>query len=88
VAVGQRELGIANALTTIPSIPTRLRWAAIQRLTAEWQPAGFVVGLSKNMDGSAHEVTHATLKFCRQLEGRFMLSVASMDETLSSREAW
>ncbi len=88
VAIGDTETGLANALTTIRSIPKQLRWQAINALIVDWKPSGIIVGLSRNMDGSDHEITRATQKFARQLEGRFVLSVTQIDETLSSREAW
>jgi putative Holliday junction resolvase len=88
VAIGDTETGIANALTTIPSIPNKTRWQAIQHLIANWQPSAIVVGISRNMDGTDHDVTRAIQKFARQLEGRFALPVSQIDETLSSREAW
>jgi putative Holliday junction resolvase len=88
VAIGDTETGLANALTTIHSIPKQLRWKTIQELIVNWEPAGIIVGISRNMDGSEHEVTRAIQKFARQLEGRFSLSVTQVDETLSSREAW
>ncbi|HFD12506.1 MAG TPA: Holliday junction resolvase RuvX [Crenotrichaceae bacterium] len=88
VATGDAETGIANALTTIVSVPKQIRWNAIEQLIIDWKPDLFVVGLSHNMDGSDHDVTRAIQKFTRQLEGRFGLPVHQVDETLSSREAW
>ncbi len=88
VAIGDTETGLANALTTIRSIPKQLRWQAINELIVNWEPSGIIVGISRNMDGSDHEITRATQKFARQVEGRFNLSVTQIDETLSSREAW
>ena len=88
VAIGDTETGLANALTTIRSIPKQLRWKTIQQLIVTWQPSGIIVGISRNMDGSDHQVTRAIQKFTRQLEGRFTLPVTQIDETLSSREAW
>lgn len=88
VAVGDSDCRIASALTRIASVPKQTRWAAIQNLITEWQPTALVVGISRNMDGSDHELTHAIRRFSRQLEGRFGLPVNLVDETLSSREAW
>ncbi len=88
VAIGHTETGIASAITTIASIPKQARWDAIQQLIDRWEPTAIVVGVSRNMDGSDHEVTRAIQKFARQLEGRFALPVSQIDEALSSREAW
>ncbi|MCH9697662.1 MAG: Holliday junction resolvase RuvX [Gammaproteobacteria bacterium] len=88
IAVGDSECRIANALTRIASVPKQTRWTAIQNLITEWQPTLLVVGISRNIDGSDHELTHAIRRFSRQLEGRFGLPVNLVDETLSSRGAW
>jgi putative Holliday junction resolvase len=88
VAVGHIETGLASGLTTIVSIPKETRWQAIQKLIVSWEPSALVVGVSRNMDGSDHDVTRAIQKFARQLEGRFALPIFQVDETLSSREAW
>ncbi|MCK5889002.1 MAG: Holliday junction resolvase RuvX, partial [Methylococcales bacterium] len=50
-------------------------------------PAGFVVGISKQADGSDNVITPRMLKFCRQLEGRYQLPVYQMDEAFSTFEA-
>ncbi len=88
VAIGHAETGFASALTTITSIPKETRWRVIQELIVSWEPSGLIVGISRNMDGSDHDITRTIQKFARQLEGRFTLPVSLVDETLSSREAW
>ncbi len=88
VAIGDSETKLASALSKIASIPKQTRWNAIEQLINKWKPQALVVGISRNMDGTDHEVTHAILKFSRQLEGRFGLPVIQVDETLSSYEAW
>lgn len=88
VAVGDSDCRIASALTRILSVPKQTRWTAIQELISEWQPTALIVGISRNMDGSDHEMTHAIQRFSRQLQGRFGLPVNLVDETLSSRQAW
>lgn len=87
VAVGQTVTGTANALETIKSINQSPDWLAISRLIKEWQPAGFVVGISRQLDGSDNLITPRMLKFCRQLEGRYNLPVYQQDETLTTFEA-
>ncbi len=88
VAIGDSETKLASAISTISAVPKQKRWDAIQALLVRWDPTAFVVGVSRNMDGSDHEVTLAIHKFSRQLEGRFGLPVHQIDETLSSCEAW
>lgn len=87
VAVGQRLIGIANPLGTVRVTQNKPDWAAIEKLVAEWRPAGLVIGVAYQSDGSENPVTQAMLRFGRQLEGRFRLPVHAMDETLSTFES-
>ncbi len=87
VAVGQTITVSASPLQTIRSINQNPDWNIIGKLIEEWRPAGLVVGISKQTDGSDNPVTPRMLKFCRQLEGRYQLPVFQQDETLSTFEA-
>ncbi|HCT98726.1 MAG TPA: Holliday junction resolvase RuvX [Methylococcaceae bacterium] len=87
VAVGQLTTATASALQTLRSPNESPNWQAIEKLVAEWQPAGFVVGISRQHDGSDNPVTPRMRKFCRQLNGRFNLPVHQQDEMLSTFEA-
>lgn len=87
VAVGQLTTKTANSLQTLRSPNQTPNWQAIEKLVNEWQPAGFVVGISRQHDGSDNLVTPRMLKFCRQLNGRFNLPVYQQDEMLSTFEA-
>jgi putative holliday junction resolvase len=87
VAVGHLETGIASPLQTLRSINQNPDWEGIGKLIKEWQPAGLIVGISKQDDGSDNLITPRMLKFCRQLDGRFHLPVFQQDETLSTFEA-
>lgn len=87
VAIGQSTTGIANPLKTLRSPNQKIDWDAIGRLIEEWRPAGLVVGLSKQADGSDNLITPRMQKFCRQLHGRFNLPVHQIDEALSTFEA-
>lgn len=86
-AVGQTVTGMASPLQTISAINQKPDWQVISQLIEEWRPAGLVVGVSKQVDGSDNPVTPRILKFCRQLEGRFRLPVYQQDEALSTFEA-
>ena len=44
-AVGETALGIAHPLTTIHAADKQRRYAAIEALVREWQPAALIVGL-------------------------------------------
>ena len=86
-AIGQTITTTASPLQTIRSINQNPNWEIITRLIQEWRPAGLVVGISKQADGSDNPITPRMLKFCRQLEGRYQLPVYQQDETLSTFEA-
>lgn len=87
VAVGQLTTATANSLQTLRSPNEVPNWQAIEGLVKEWQPVGFVVGISRQHDGTDNPVTPRMLKFCRQLNGRFNLPVHQQDEMLSTFEA-
>ena len=87
VAIGETLLGQARALVTIAAEDNATRFAAIARLIGEWQPQQLVLGLPLAEDGAGHELTARARRFAHQLEGRFRLPVALVDERYSSREA-
>ena len=82
VAVGEAELGTAHPLATI-SAPG---FDAISKLITEWRPSQLVVGLPLAANGE-HALAKRVERFARQLEGRFHLPVARVDERFSSVEA-
>jgi len=86
VAVGEAALGTAHPLPGIAASGDAL-FAAVAKLVDEWQPAQLVVGLPLAADGTAHEMTARAQRFARQLEGRYRLPVALVDERYSSIEA-
>jgi len=86
-AIGQTTTGIASPLKTIRSINQQPNWEIISQLITEWNPAGLVVGISKQADGSDNIITPKMFKFCRQLEGRYNLPVYKIDEAFSTFEA-
>jgi putative Holliday junction resolvase len=86
VAVGQTLTGTASPLATI-ECGDRPDWDAIGALIAEWRPQRLIVGLPRHLDGRDHELKPVIERFARQLEGRFGLPVALVDERLTSAEA-
>lgn len=84
VAVGYAGSGIASPLQTIRSLNQVPDWNRIGQLVAEWRPAGLVVGISRQADGSDNVVTPRMQKFCRQLQGRYNLPVHQIDEALTT----
>jgi putative Holliday junction resolvase len=87
VAVGDVRIGVAHPLETIHGESNEQKFGAIATLIKEWQPGALVVGLPLHLDGTEHEMTLRCRKFSRQLEGRFNLPVALVDERLTSEAA-
>ena len=87
VAMGNTLLRSAQPLVTIDDERTDERFAAIAALIKEWQPGTLVVGLPTYADGSEHDMTLRARRFARQLEGRFSLPVALVDERWTTQDA-
>ena len=87
VAVGEHATRIAHPLATIESEKNAERFAAIAALVDEWRPALLLVGLPTHADRAEHELTARARRFARQLEGRFGVAVALVDERYSTRAA-
>lgn len=83
VAVGNGVTRQARPLALIAD-EGEVRWRRIGELIASWQPAQLVVGVARHPDGTAHELTARCERFARQLEGRYRLPVARVDERYSS----
>jgi len=87
IAIGQEVTATANPLTTITAVKHKPDWESISKIIKEWQPDLFVVGLPVHMDGSEQPMTQAAKRFSNQLNGRYQIPVALVDERLSSNEA-
>ena len=87
VAMGNTLMRIAHPLVTIEGERNDERFEAIAALVAEWQPGMLVVGLPTHADGTEHDMTHRAQRFARQLEGRFRLPVALVDERWTTEAA-
>ena len=86
-AIGETAIGIAHPLTTIHAADKQRRYAAIEAMVREWQPALLVVGLPAHMDGTEHEMSRLARKFSGELARRFNLPVTFIDERLTSAAA-
>ncbi len=86
VALGNGITRSARGLTTVEcrSGAPHSHWDALSELIRQWQPAQLVVGVARHPDGAAHEMTARCERFARQLEGRYRLPVARVDERYSS----
>ncbi|MEJ2618722.1 MAG: Holliday junction resolvase RuvX [Candidatus Thiodiazotropha sp.] len=87
VAVGQSLTGTATPLETLTLVNQKPDWVRIEQLIKEWQPQALVVGLPLDVDDSETDATQPALRFSRQLEGRFHLTVHLADERFTSFEA-
>lgn len=84
VAIGNGFTECANALIILDGRTNAAKWSAIESLIKQWMPDVLVVGLPCHPDGTPHELSRLSLKFARQLEGRFSLPVYMVDERYSS----
>ena len=87
VAVGNTVSRTAQPLTIVGARNGVPDWSALAKLIEEWQPNRVIVGHPLNMDGSESDISRRVMKFARQIEGRYQISVTLVDERLSSREA-
>jgi len=85
--VGNTVLRVARRLTTIAAEANAARFQALAALIDEWQPELLVVGRPVHADGAPHEMTARAERFARQLEGRFGIEVARVDERYTTEEA-
>lgn len=87
VAVGDFETRLAHPLATITAVENRVRFAAIERLIAEWRPALLVIGAPSREDGAEHPVGRLARRFAQRLHGRFGIRTEVVDEHLTSHDA-
>lgn len=87
VAVGNTLTRTARPVEIIPSVTNDARWAGIERLVREWEPAFFVVGVPCHGDGTDTTISARCRRFARQLEGRYRRPAYLVDERYSSVEA-
>ncbi len=87
IAVGDFETRLAHPLTTITAADNHARFAAIERLIAEWRPVLLVVGVPSHVAGTEHPVGKLARRFAQRLQGRFGVRAELVDERLTSHEA-
>ncbi len=87
VATGEWETRTAHPLEVIDAEANEPRFTRIAALIEEWRPVELVVGLPLSMDGEEHDLTRRARRFANQLNGRFRLPVAMVDERLTSFDA-
>jgi len=87
VAVGNMLTRQARALVVVPNTNREYRFEALGKLIGEWKPDALIVGLPLHPDGTPHDMTRLAKRFGNQLNGRFNLPVAWVDERYSSVQA-
>lgn len=87
LAAGDTLTGTARPLATVANGKPGPDWAVIARHIGELQPALLVVGTPYNVDGSPGALAAPAREFAAELERRFGIPVATVDERWSSLEA-
>jgi len=87
VAVGNRFTTSARALTTIAVRDGEPDWHRLDALHKEWLPDTLIVGLPLTLDGGEQQASRAARRFAGQLQKRYGLPVAFVDERHSSQDA-
>jgi len=93
--VGQRRTGVAlgnvlsgaRALAVINMYAHGADWVALDRLFQQWLPQGLIVGDPLTLDGQDQPIRQQAHAFAHQLQQRYHLPVALVDERSSSMEA-
>jgi putative Holliday junction resolvase len=84
MAVGNSIAGSSQALAPITAANDDARFAFIAIQIKEWAPDQLVVGLPCHPDGAEHAMTAKARRFGNQLQGRFSLPIAWVDERYTS----
>ncbi|TXI83524.1 MULTISPECIES: Holliday junction resolvase RuvX [unclassified Cupriavidus] len=97
---GERKIGVAlgnfitrqaRPLGILPNVTVEARFEAVAALIGEWSPVQLVVGMPVNPEAGPDDPEQASMRLARrfgnQLNGRFGLPVAWVDERYSSRMA-
>lgn len=84
VAIGNSLTKAGEPLKTIAAANSDALFKAIETLLAEWRPNQLIVGRPVHPDGTPHEMTAKAIRFGNQLNGRFQLPVAWVDERYTS----
>jgi putative Holliday junction resolvase len=84
VATGNRLTGSATPIETITGKGPAI-WTELDRLVAEWAPDRIIVGLPS--ENESHPLVGRIRAFVTELEARYELPVATVDESDTSAEA-
>lgn len=89
VAVSDKLGLIAQKVATISIDETHFNFGMrpIKKIVREYNPAGFVLGLPKNMDGSSGASVARSKAYGKRLKDKFDLPVYYSDERLTTIES-
>jgi len=87
VALGNAITHSARALEVLPNGEQGPDWPRLDALLREWHPDALLVGLPLMLDDSEQHNSRAARAYAAELERRYRLPVALVDERHSSQEA-
>lgn len=83
VAVGSKQSGSAQPVTTLAGKNGQLDWQALDTVIANWQPTTAVVGDPKTSDPHLNKLIRRVVDYLQ----RQQIAVVRVDETLTSAHA-
>lgn len=87
IAVGQTLTRSATPLSTVENRGQEPDWTEIDHIVKQWQPQLIVVGMPYHADGTENALSERCRTFGEQLEQRYGVQTAWVDERLTSAEA-
>lgn len=84
VAISDRLWGVATPSETIKRKKFGVDAAALEKIIADREIGGIILGLPRNMDGSEGPRAQSTRAFARNLSARVDLPIGFWDERLST----
>ncbi|MBF2755559.1 MAG: Holliday junction resolvase RuvX [Gammaproteobacteria bacterium AqS3] len=88
VAVGNTELGSAEAVAVVPVRAEIPDWPKLDALMREWSPRQVIVGMPyPHQPGHSRTVLTRAKKLRERIEERYAIRCSVVDELLSSDEA-
>ncbi|MFH4356345.1 MAG: Holliday junction resolvase RuvX [Neisseriaceae bacterium] len=84
LACGDVAVGITHPLVTIRESNKKAKLRALAKISQEWQPIFWVMGVPFYSDGSKNELTSVCLKFASDLSKQLGLSVHLVNEAYTS----
>lgn len=86
VAIGNTVVKDSRPLTIIHWKKNQEKWKQITAIMESWKPALVVIGIPRHKDGAPNSMTSVCENFANQINGRFNVYVARVDERFSSVE--